>query len=445
MSTATAVPAPITPPRPRATIPWSAPSTAGWTETQPDGAAFTYDSSGVLRTIRNQAGVRWTLTWDSGFNTVQHIDGPLGRRTSFAYNASNLLRRIQDPGGRITTVTVNANTDLTQIISPELCVTTLLYDNAHHLVAWVNPLGDRTSFSYQINGIIKAVRQPLGQTTSYTVAQVPPNQATVITNPRGGRSTIVYAGGVPSSSTDVFGNQTTYKFDSFSSRLTRVIDGRGIRTSYVYQSLTSGVYSVAQVQKPGYVSSFMSGGTGQYAFAYDGNNRVKAVIDELGNRSSLVWDSQGNRVGVIDPFGKRTSFAYDTLGRLAAVRNALGLRATQTYDSQGRRLADIDPLGNRTTYAYDVNSQPLRVTDPLGHITTTLHDNMNRLLVSVDALGNRTSLTYDANGRLSSVKDPLGHVTTRLYDANSRLVGHGRPPGPIAPAMPMTRRAIGSG
>jgi len=58
-------------------------STTGWTETQPDGTSFVYDTTGVLRSIRNRAGVRWTLTWDSGFNLVQHIDGPLGRRTSF--------------------------------------------------------------------------------------------------------------------------------------------------------------------------------------------------------------------------------------------------------------------------------------------------------------------------------------------------------------------------
>ena len=68
-------------------------------------------------TIRNRAGVRWTMTWDAGFNLVQAIQGPLGRRTSFSYNASNLIRRIQDPGGRIITLTVNANQDLTQIVN----------------------------------------------------------------------------------------------------------------------------------------------------------------------------------------------------------------------------------------------------------------------------------------------------------------------------------------
>ena len=100
-------------------------ATTGWTETQPDGTSFKYDSTGVLRSIGNRAGVRWTLTWDAAFDLVQAIQGPLGRRTSFVYNASNFVRRIVDPGGRITTLTVNASSDLTQIVSPQLCVTSL--------------------------------------------------------------------------------------------------------------------------------------------------------------------------------------------------------------------------------------------------------------------------------------------------------------------------------
>ena len=119
-------------------------ATTGWTETQPDGTSFNYDSTGVLRTISNRAGVRWTLTWDAAFDLVQAIQGPFGRRTSFVYNASNFVRRIMDPGGRITTLTVNANSDLTQIVSPRALRHFTIYDGSHHLLAWVNPLGDRT-------------------------------------------------------------------------------------------------------------------------------------------------------------------------------------------------------------------------------------------------------------------------------------------------------------
>ena len=58
-------------------------SATGWTETQPNGTSFGYDTSGVLRTISNRAGVRWTMVWDSAFNFLQAISGPFSRRTSF--------------------------------------------------------------------------------------------------------------------------------------------------------------------------------------------------------------------------------------------------------------------------------------------------------------------------------------------------------------------------
>jgi YD repeat-containing protein len=396
--------------------------TTGWTETQPNGTSFVYGTNGALQSVRNRAGVRWTLTWDSGFNLVQHIDGPFGRRTTFAYDAASHLKRIQDPGGRITSVTVNASGNLSRIISPGLCITTLVYASSRQLLAWVNPLGDRTSFIYTSGegGSLNfaALQQPMGQRTTHTQTFSLPLVKWII-NPRGGRTTFQNTTS-PFISIDPFGNQTKYKWDgSFTQQLLAVTDARGVKTSFTYQSLSTGVYSVAGIQKTG---SNSGTGQGQYSYLYNSNNQVKALVDELGNRSTLVWDSLGNRIAVVDPFNQRTSYIFDSMGRLTAVQNALGKRATQLYDSQGRRSVDINPLGQRTSYAYELNSQLLRVQDPLGHITTTLHDNMNRLTVSIDAVGNRTSYSYDANGRLVHTKNPIGAITTQIYDLNSRLI-----------------------
>ena len=401
-------------------------TTTGWTETQPDGTSFKYLNTGVLSAIANRANVRWTMIWDAGFNHVQAIQGPLGRRTTFIYNASNFVKRIVDPGGRITTLTVNANSDLSRIISPELCTTTFVYDGSHHLVAWINPLGDRTTFVYKSGTAnVSAVQQPLGQRTTFASVTTffPSTTSTVITSPRNARTTLQF--GLLTAPTivitDPFGNQAlSFPDRSGQTGQTQAIaDARGVRTSFTFQLLNNGVYTVSGIQKTGFNSGT---GLGQYAFFYNSNSQVKAVVDEIGNRSTFVWNSQGNRAAVIDPFGKRTSYIYDSLGRLSAVQNALGQRATQTYDTQGRPLADINPLGQRFTYAYDINSQLLRTTDPLGHITTTVHDHMNRLTVQIDPVGNRTSFTYDANGRMTRVTAPLGRITTWLYDNNSRVV-----------------------
>ena len=115
-------------------------SSVGWTsltETQPDGTLYQYGSAaggiGPLQYIQNPAGARWTVTYD-GSNRVSFVTDPLGRRTSFAYNAtSGNLTSIQDPFQRLTTLTVNSSGDLVQILSPELCITSMVYDSSHFL------------------------------------------------------------------------------------------------------------------------------------------------------------------------------------------------------------------------------------------------------------------------------------------------------------------------
>ena len=332
-------------------------STTGWTETQPDGTAFNYAASGVLSSMANKAGLRWTLSWDSGFNLLQAIQGPLNRRTSFAYNGSGYMTRIQDPGGRITSLTVNANQNLTRITSPELCVTSFSYNSPNQLRAMINPLGERTSFISFTSGTSSgiAIQQPMGQRTTYTSVQLGAYGGSVFIDPRGGRTTFQFGGIRFGSltgyaSTDPLGKTTYYKWDyTYSQQLMAVKDARGVLTSFSYQTLGNGAYSLWGTQKTGYNS-----GTGrrQYAFLYNSNNQVKASVDELSNRSTFVWDSLGNRIAVVDPYNQRTSYIYDSMARLVAVENALKQRSTQTYDSQGRRLADINPLAQRTTYAY---------------------------------------------------------------------------------------------
>ena len=238
-------------------------TTVGWTETQPNGTAFVYDTTGVLRSIRNRAGIRWTLTWDSGFNLVQHIDGPLGRRTTFAYDSSSNLKRIQDPGGRITSVTVNSSGNLARIISPALCVTSLVYDGSHNLLALVNPLGDRTSFVTIGNAF--SVQQPMGQRTTYLKVTSGGQfaVANVVINPRGGRTTFPINGMIgqtPKSSVDPFGNTTNYQMSSF--LLVGVNDARGVRTSFTYQMGNNAAYFLSGVQQTGFNSGT---GIGQYS------------------------------------------------------------------------------------------------------------------------------------------------------------------------------------
>jgi RHS repeat-associated protein len=394
-------------------------STIGWTETQQNGTAFKYDASGVLRTIQNQAGVRWTLVWDSGFNTVQSITGPFGRRTSFAYDGASMIRRIQDPGGRISSFSVDSNGFLVRAVTPELCITSFSYSNVgtsgQCLSSRIDPLGNQTLYNYSgipALGIIGSVQLPMGQVTTFRSGTSPPTNTFI--DPRGGRWTITSDSmSRPVSSVDPFGNTTQYQWDSFASLgLVNVTDARGVETVFDYDEMPNGSYLPVAVITA----------AGTYEIDYDSNGRISRVVDELGNISTLVWDGNGNRLAVIDPYGVRTSYLYNANGQPMAVIDGLGNRATQVFDGQGRIAAEINPLGARTSYAYDANSQVLRLQDALGNITTTLRDDLNRITVGIDPLGKRTSYTFDLLGRLTKMTNPLGNVTSQVYNANSQLI-----------------------
>ena len=166
-------------------------NTAGWTETQKNGHLFKYDATGVLQTVRNQAGVRWTLSWNADVTKVLYITGPFSRRTSFTYDGAGMIRRLQDPGGRICSFTVDASKNLVKAVTPELCVTNFRYfDRVGGNVDWrmiarIDPLGNRTSFTYSsvtVLGLFNSFRLPMGQITTFVTGTSPPRN--VVIDPR---------------------------------------------------------------------------------------------------------------------------------------------------------------------------------------------------------------------------------------------------------------------
>jgi RHS repeat-associated protein len=387
-----------------------------------NGGFVTQNGFGRVDPIARALQLNWALPTGrpADFPMVLNYQSNTGLGTEFGYN-------IQGPDGRITSLTVNGNQDLVRLVTPELCTTSLIYDGNHHLLAWVDPLGFRFSYVYDsgTSSSVSASVQPLGQRTTYlsfgtTIFHGP---SSVVVYPTLARTTMTVTplGGPPISILNPVGNRTSYAY-TFSGGnkgnslgyLSRVEDARGHITTISYQSAAAGTTAIFPTAIQNAIAS--------YQYRYNSNNQLAAVIDELGNRSSLVWDSSGNRTAVVDPYNQRTTYVYDSMARLIAVENALGFRATQLYDSIGRLAADINPLGFRTSYAYDANSQLLHVQDPLGHITTTLHDNVNRLTVQIDPMGNRTSFTYDVDSRLIRTTNPIGAITTQIFDANSRLV-----------------------
>ena len=96
-------------------------------------------------------------------------------------------------------------------------------------------------------------------------------------------------------------------------------------------------------------------------------------------------------VAVVDPLGNRTSFGYDAAGRQVSMANGLGFVSSTVFDAASRAIATVDPLGNAVSFGYDAANRRVSTTDPLGNTNTAVFDAGNRLVASVDPLGNDSS------------------------------------------------------
>ena len=283
-------------------------SATGWTsltETQPDGTSFHYGSAaggtGSLLYLQNPAGARWTLTYN-GSGAVSSVLDPVGRLTTFGYNAtSGNLSSIQDPFGRLTTFTVNSAGDLVQVMTPELCISRMTYNSSHNLLAWINPLGDRTSFAYASTSLV--VESPLGAVTTMTLTpsggefrpRDPSVATSTVVNPLGQVTTLGFnLGKQIVSAIDAVGNRTSYSWDS-TGHLLSIGDGLGNTTTFGYVTNgTTHIESLTSIEQP-------LGGI--FTYSYNSGGQVTSLIDQLGRVTTLVWNASGLRSVAVDAWG----------------------------------------------------------------------------------------------------------------------------------------------
>jgi RHS repeat-associated protein len=385
-----------------------------WTETQPDGFKFQYDSTGTLVRLESVAGGRWTVGYDGG-GRVASVTDPFSRRSTYAYDANNYIRRIVDTADRITTLSVDANGDLVSHTTPELCQTQLVYDNAHLLMAFVDPTGARTSYSYDSLDFVQSVTYPNGERVTYSWEDW---TMTLVTDPKGQVTTVMHnIGRNVAGLIDPSGNRSTYTW--YANRLEQHVDPLGHVTTMTYATLADNTKRLQSIIHP-------TGGA--HTYLYDSNGRTESIIDPLGNRSTLVWDSNGNRTAVVNALGQRTSYLYNSRGQTAAEIDALGNRATAIYDSYGQILAHEDAAGARTSYVYQ-NGQPVRIQNPVGASVTYVRDQMNRIIAKIDPLGFRETFSYDLDGRFVRSQNAVNALLTTVYDANGRVAATINPIG----------------
>jgi RHS repeat-associated protein len=176
-------------------------------------------------------------------------------------------------------------------------------------------------------------------------------------------------------------------------------------------------------------------------FIYNAQGRVTAISNELGQATSLTYDSQAEHlVGIRTPDGLNWSFTYTNAPGTALAHAIVelsypgGLRSRLAYDAQGlpRRVENADgtrwleylypssglwvftnQVNGVSSIACDHRGLPRRSVDPIGRVTEWSFDPTRHDVALRHSSGATMNCTFDALNRLSTVVD----AGQRLYQA----------------------------
>jgi RHS repeat-associated protein len=456
---------------------------SGWELDELDGTVHTFDSSGFWIETEDRNGNTKTATYASG--KLTKVDFPDGRSETFTYHGSGTgkLATLTEAGvGGSPTRTWSytwTGDDLTKVDRPDGTAWEFFYHSTRPgaLIRW-DLVGTNSArrvegaWDYDAYGnVIKAWRGDTSSTGpdvvdlstfSYTNPALP-TQAQVtdpfskVTTYTIGRDTVSDVPKITQISGDcpVCGtgpnSQFTYADSANPLLPTEIIDGRGLRTQFTYDS--------------------------------NGQMTSKTEAATTGLARTTTWDySDPNfpafptRIEVPSTSGgmalRVTDLSYNASGDLETVTqqgveagSAFSFDTDSTFNAAGQPLT-VDPPGSGTTdetsYTYDPtrgNLLPLTRTDPIIGATTFAYDGFNRRTSVIDPNGVETVTTYDSLHRITSVTQmgattpgdlvttedynvfgdrlrttfPEGNVAEYGYDAAGRLISVEQKPDAVTP------------
>jgi RHS repeat-associated protein len=266
--------------------------------------------------------------------------------------------------------------------------------------------------------------------------------------------------------TNALGHVTTYDAYDANGRLTQLTDPNGVRTNYTYDlrgrvqviTVTPPTGTGARVTRYTYnaasnVTSVTFPDGIVLTYDYDAAQKLRSVIDNLGNRVAYNYDLKGNRTeeATYDPNGslvRAVGIAYDLRNRVSAINNGgsitqhvsdalgnlleetapndvgsgSGRKITHNYDALNRLFETVNAMSGVTSYAYDGSDRLREVRAPNNATTTYVYDDLGNLLAEQSADRGTTTYTYDAAGNVTTVTDARGVVTQYQYDALNRVL-----------------------
>ena len=276
--------------------------------------------------------------------------------------------------------------------------------------------GNTISLSYDANGLLSAVTDPFGRVL--TINTNASGLVTAISDGLGIIATYAY-GNAGELLSVTYADNSAYNFSYDGNlRLTAVTDALGdVLEAHSYDALGRAITSEKQ------------GGVDRYSLNYLSDTETE-VTDGLGHVTKYTFDTSKGRNVVTRVEGlcscgggggsQVQTWTFDDQLNVTAITDALGHTLSYTYDADGNQLTATDASGT-VTYTYNEFGEILTRTNQLGAISTNTYDAAGNLSTVTNALGKMSKVTYDVHGMPLTVTDARGKVTTFVYDATGNL------------------------
>jgi RHS repeat-associated protein len=273
--------------------------------------------------------------------------------------------------------------------------------------------GQQTIFNYDTNAHVTSIIDTNGGTTRYTYDPI-------------------Y--GIVTSSTDPFGNTTTFGYE-FDSSLGIVVGTASPLSSIpLLKTITTsaGTTTIAYTTTP--VLQM------QELRSFDPISGAQVITDHF------LWTSSPALAylptSITLPDGSGELFSYDNFGRPIQTSqldgtettnysyDASGLQVTATIGSavytsilsvEGSVLKSTDPNGAISAYSYAANGLLSSVLSPSGAVTSFGYNADGTLGTQTSGIGGTSTMTYDSIGRLMTLTDGDSNVVGLAYDAQGNL------------------------
>ncbi|HEU4705601.1 MAG TPA: RHS repeat-associated core domain-containing protein, partial [Solirubrobacterales bacterium] len=371
----------------------------GWSQT--GLASVTELESGEVLVLRQDGRQDLFQKTESGYKAPSGVTDTLAKvegtfqlttldQTVYRFDASGRIASITDAHGLKTTYAYNAEGRLATITDPSGQTLTFAYNASNHITSVKDSTGREVKFGYSAAGDLESVTDALGGVTKY--AYDSQHRITSITDPRG----------------NVILKNT---YDS-QGRITEQRDG----LEHLWKlSYGSGQTTVTEPEG------------GKITYGFDSQNRVVSETDQLGNKTTTVYDSAGNVSEVIHPGGAKWSFGHDAAGNLTSVKDPEGGERKYEYDAKNRLTKFTDARGDSWGYEWSAANDLTKVTDPEGGETTLTYNESGQPLTLTDADKHKTEFGWDTRGNRLSVTDPFGHKTSFEYNSRNYLTSETKP------------------